>query len=277
MDLLDLFFKTTQIKPEQISPYPFGVSNDNYLVKTSQGEYFLRVPKTDNNGIDRKNEKQVIVNIKDLKIDAETIYFNDKNGIKITKKIKCKKVFSDYCDTNFLKSFSLQLKKLHQASIDKIKPFEVFKLLNFYKEEINDKSLTFFDEDYLLLKVRKLYEKYPLVLCHNDLLFANILTDNKKVYLIDYEYAGLNIELFDVMSFIKENNIDNLNQQIKIFKIYFEKLSIDLISDLNTMGLFLDLFWSYWAYMMYKKTNQQVFLDIFTLKYRRYHQLINRT
>ena len=79
------------------------------------------------------------------------------------------------------------------------------------------------------------------------------------------------------MSFIKENNIDNLNQQIKIFKIYFEKLSIDLISDLNTMGLFLDLFWSYWAYMMYKKTNQQVFLDIFTLKYRRYHQLINRT
>lgn len=40
----------------------------------------------------------------------------------------------------------------------------------------------------------------PVVMCHNDLLLANVILDpsHNKVTFIDYEYAGLNYQAFDI-------------------------------------------------------------------------------
>lgn len=38
----------------------------------------------------------------------------------------------------------------------------------------------------------------PIVFAHNDLLPANFLDDGRKIWLIDFEYAGFNTALFDL-------------------------------------------------------------------------------
>ena len=40
----------------------------------------------------------------------------------------------------------------------------------------------------------------PIVMCHNDLLLANVILDPSRshVVFIDYEYAGLNYQAFDI-------------------------------------------------------------------------------
>jgi len=38
----------------------------------------------------------------------------------------------------------------------------------------------------------------PIVFAHNDLLPANFLDDGKRLWLIDYEYAGFNTAMFDL-------------------------------------------------------------------------------
>ncbi|MBN9073007.1 MAG: phosphotransferase family protein [Rhizobiales bacterium] len=38
----------------------------------------------------------------------------------------------------------------------------------------------------------------PVIIGHNDLLPANFLDDGKKIWLIDYEYAGFNTAMFDL-------------------------------------------------------------------------------
>jgi thiamine kinase-like enzyme len=38
----------------------------------------------------------------------------------------------------------------------------------------------------------------PEVPCHNDLLPANVLFDGERVWLLDYEYAGMNDVFFDL-------------------------------------------------------------------------------
>jgi thiamine kinase-like enzyme len=38
----------------------------------------------------------------------------------------------------------------------------------------------------------------PIVFGHNDLLPANFLDDGKKLWLIDFEYAGFNTAMFDL-------------------------------------------------------------------------------
>src|SRR5205823_3331421 len=35
-------------------------------------------------------------------------------------------------------------------------------------------------------------------LCHNDLLAANILDDGRRIWLVDWEYAGVGHPLFDL-------------------------------------------------------------------------------
>jgi thiamine kinase-like enzyme len=38
----------------------------------------------------------------------------------------------------------------------------------------------------------------PVIFGHNDLLPANILDDGKRLWLIDFEYAGFNTAMFDL-------------------------------------------------------------------------------
>lgn len=46
----------------------------------------------------------------------------------------------------------------------------------------------------------------PLVLCHNDLLLANVLYDESRgtVQLIDFEYAGPNYQAYDIANHFNE-------------------------------------------------------------------------
>src|SRR5581483_3768020 len=36
------------------------------------------------------------------------------------------------------------------------------------------------------------------VLCHNDLLSANLIDDGRRLWLVDWEYAGIGHPLFDL-------------------------------------------------------------------------------
>src|SRR5207244_398033 len=57
------------------------------------------------------------------------------------------------------------------------------------------------DIDDLLEDARRLSRRiapFRPVLCHNDLLAANILDDGAQVWLVDWEYAGIGHPLFDL-------------------------------------------------------------------------------
>jgi thiamine kinase-like enzyme len=105
---------------------------------------------------------------------------------------------------------------LDSSDIDDFAPF--INLIE-YKKVVNE---TLFDnEDKIIEKAKTLYTKYPKVLCHNDVLLANFIKSSSNSYLIDYEYAGKNIALFDIVSFLFENNIEGEEKQKQFIKQYF--------------------------------------------------------
>lgn len=61
-----------------------------------------------------------------------------------------------------------------------------------------------------------------IVLGHNDLLAANILDDGKKLWLIDWEYAGFNTPLFDLGGLATNNGLSE-PQERQILEQYFEE------------------------------------------------------
>ena len=46
-----------------------------------------------------------------------------------------------------------------------------------------------------------------VVFGHNDLLSANLIDDGKRLWLIDWDYAGFNSPLFDLGNFCSNNEI----------------------------------------------------------------------
>ncbi len=48
----------------------------------------------------------------------------------------------------------------------------------------------------------------PIIFSHNDLLPANILDDGKRLWLIDYEYAGFSTAMFDLAGLASNAGLD---------------------------------------------------------------------
>jgi len=59
-----------------------------------------------------------------------------------------------------------------------------------------------------------------LVICHNDLLAANILDDGERLWLIDWEYGGYNSPLFDLAG-LASNNALSEAQEHAMLEQYF--------------------------------------------------------
>ena len=51
--------------------------------------------------------------------------------------------------------------------------------------------------------------EHAVVPCHDDLLAANLLSDGKRVWLVDWEYAGMGDRYFDLGNLSINNGFDN--------------------------------------------------------------------
>ena len=59
--------------------------------------------------------------------------------------------------------------------------------------------------------------------------------------------------------------------QLTFINKYFDKVSDELLNDLNNMFSFLDILWGYWAKSMHIKYKEEIFDIIFNEKLNRYN------
>jgi thiamine kinase-like enzyme len=86
----------------------------------------------------------------------------------------------------------------------------------------------------------------PLVPCHNDLLPANLLFDNTRVWLLDYEYAGMNELFFDLANLSVNAGLDQDAEQ-RLLHLYFGQCAPAAWARLQLMKLMSELREGMWA------------------------------
>ncbi|MDZ7542771.1 choline kinase, partial [Clostridium perfringens] len=103
-----------------------GLNNSNYLLKSNNKKYVLRIP-----GKDNKNnfyyENSILNLVQPLNICPDIIYHSKDNGILISKFIESSQISIDiYNSKNFLNTLTFTLKKLHNLEYNNnFNPFEV--------------------------------------------------------------------------------------------------------------------------------------------------------
>jgi thiamine kinase-like enzyme len=86
-----------------------------------------------------------------------------------------------------------------------------------------------------------------LALTHNDLMPGNIIDDGRRLWLIDWEFAGFGAPLFDLASLAVDNEIDEAGQA-QLLAFYFGRpASTALLRRFTAMVLAAELREALWA------------------------------
>ena len=194
----------------KISIINAGLTNVSFVFECNGIMYVYRHPGgTAGNLINRQSELFAQMVARCIGIDESNIHL-DITGWKISYFVK------DAQNCDFEKSdkqlnIAMEyLHRLHSVEIDET--IRVFDNIAEGKRLISIASSTkgnlFKEFADIISKIEKLYELvkedakrlgYGLVLCHNDIYEPNYLYDDTgKVYLIDWEYAGLNYAANDI-------------------------------------------------------------------------------
>ena len=231
-----------------------GMTNKNYLITIEGRKYVLRNPGAGTKEmINRDNEAKNAQIISDLNLDAKLIYLNKATGIKISEYIENAETLVPETAKNNFKQTAELLKKLHNSNIVFDNIFDSFKEMEKYERlsiKENGKFYTEYEE--VKREVFKLKDKLKnlnidLKACHNDTVPENFIKSNNKIYLIDWEYSGMNDPMWDLAAHSLESNFSE-KEETDFLSFYFPK-GIDKNSYLRIQihKICQDFLWSIWT------------------------------
>ena len=253
-----------------------GLTNKNYKITVDNKDYVLRVPYEDSaHVVNYVNEEKALQLVKSLDIDVKTVYYNPNNGIKVTKYVDNLLGFNEYTSFDKYEKVGKLMRKLHSLKTLSHNEFDPIKIFKTYRNHIEHPMIS---DDRALLFINYVQENRQVsTLCHNDWVADNIGFHTQREYLLDYEYAGDNDPMFDVTSFLSENNITNPIFRHQFLEAYFDKqYPKNLEQTLMYWEGFHHLLWNTWAIMMFNQRKTPVFQKIANEKKQAFDDLYSQ-
>lgn len=235
-----------------------GMTNHSYKITRGDGqEYLIRIPGDGTEGmINRLDERRSTELACKLGIDSPLLYFGD-DGRKVMKFIDDPQPMNEEVmkRKEILHQAAKIFHKLHTCGVDTGVRFEVFEMAALYERIINEGGVAFYD-DYTEVKQNVMdikaevdkNGKAPRVPCHNDCLVANwVLDGSGKLYLIDWEYSGMNEAMWDLSCLSIEANYSKENDQELLNAYYGREATIDEKKRFIAAKLYVDYLWTLWG------------------------------
>lgn len=214
----------------EIAPLSGGLTNANFLVKQTSNRFVVRLANDiPEHNILRWQEVMASRAAHAAGISPEVCHFQD--GVLVIQYIDGRTLNPrDVRQPDNLKRIVKLLHRCHDniprywlGPILAIWPFQVIRSYSLWLAERNCRLAYEWPR---LLKLNDQLEKtvgpIDLKFSHNDLLAANFIDDGEKLWLIDWEYAGLNSELFDLAG-LSVNNGFSGDQEGQLLEMYYEE------------------------------------------------------
>lgn len=231
-----------------------GMTNRNYLITTKGRRYVLRKSGEGTSEIiNRSNEIENCSKVKSLGIDANLLVFNKETGVKITEYIEKAQTLNPDTIVLYLDKVAKILRKLHSANVEFNNRFDVFKEIEKYEKlsiELNGKFYEgYADIKKKVLELKKKMEKLniQLVSCHNDTVPENFVRSNDRVYLIDWEYSGINDPMWDLAAASIESRMKKVDEEKLLYFYFNREATKEEKLRLHINKIYQDFLWSIWT------------------------------
>ena len=194
--------------PISLQPLAGGITNRNYLVVDDNEQFVARIGgELLVLGIDRRNELQCHRAAESLGVAPPLVY--GENGVLVSRYIPSRTLDPAAAqEPGLAPRLAGVLRQLHDGwdgVIGDILFFSPFQASRTYVATARRRGAVLpADIDEMLKSVHDLSRTiapYIPALCHNDMLPANVLDDGRRIWIVDWEYAGMGHPLFDLAGF----------------------------------------------------------------------------
>ena len=239
-------------QPVQIRPLGVGITNRNFVVTTDHGEYVVRIPgeRTSLLGIDRAYEAEAARRAADLGIGPAVLGMLEEVGTLVTELV----------DGHHLEptAFGERLEDV----VDLIHRFHdsgplggafpIHRIVEWHARDASAHGVMAPNSyERLHQQSRRIEAAFarspmPTVACHNDLLPGNVLFSDDRVWLLDFEYAGMNDVFFDLGNLSVNSELSHEAEE-RLLTLYFGQVTKSSWARLQLMKMMSEFREGMWA------------------------------
>ncbi|PJI44946.1 MAG: LPS biosynthesis choline kinase [Rhizobium sp.] len=229
------------------------------------GDYCLRIPgKGTEEYIDRANELVATKLVADAGVGPEILYADAETGIFVSRFIEGAATMTPErfrqvpgAPARAAKAF----RRLHDSGAVFPARFELFAMIDSYLAILSTKDVGLPEGYHDVLKeaeaVRAALSAHPLpnVACHCDPLCENFLDDGERVWIVDWEYSGMNDPMWDLGDLSVEGGFGP-DQDTELLQAYFDREPDP--SERGRMIIYkamCDLLWTLWGLIQLANDN----------------------
>jgi len=237
----------------KVSPLSGGITNNNFRLEVGEESFVLRITgaNTELLGIDRNQEYEANLLAGRLGIAPEVVYFIQPEGYLVTRFITGHPIPPEEMrQPENIRRVMEVVGRIHRMPTLS-GSFSVFRIIDSYTETARRYRVPFPDNfDRLMGRVKDaesalmVHPGRPCP-CHNDLLNGNFLT-NGKLYVLDWEYAGMGDPYFDLANFSDHHSLSE-EQDGWLLKCYFGEVTSTHLAHLKIMKVLSDLREAAWG------------------------------
>lgn len=254
---LKVIFPNEQIENEVKISQIGGMSNKNFKVTKGVYEYVLRVPGIGAEGmVVRSNEEQNSLQACKMGINPPVRYFNSETGIKLADFVKNAETLNRATiqRPSNMKKIANIFRTLHHSHVRFGNEFNVFKeILNYEHLLVKAEGTMYEGYEPIRKKVFQL-EDYLNQLgvsvkpCHNDLVAENFLkAEDGTIYLIDWEYSGMNDPMWDIAALFLESNFTDESKDYFLSHYFDGKEPENARKKILVYQILMDYLWAVWT------------------------------
>ena len=242
-----------------------GLTNLVHKVEMDTQSVVVRIPGPGTEEyIDRSIEAHNAKVAAKVGVSPRVIYSNSVSGIMITETVQnietmTPDLFKERKEAP--KRAGLALAKLHNSGENFEFRFELFSMIDEYLSILTTKDVDFPDGYHEVVNsakpIKELLEKanLPLAPCHCDPLCENFLDDGNIMWIVDWEYSGMNDPLWDLGDLSVEAGMTDL-QDSELLQAYFGRQPTDQeTARMIIYKAMCDLLWTLWGLIQHADNN----------------------
>jgi thiamine kinase-like enzyme len=241
-----------------------GLTNRVYLIQSHRGDHVLRIPGAGTEEyINRKVEAVAARATARAGVSPEVIATTDQ-GLLLTAAIKNAVTLSPEGFASIPGAPTRAadvLRKLHASGEQFEFRFELFAMIDDYLKLLSTKTIDLPAGYHDVLKsaetVRQALAAHdlPLTPCHCDPLSENFIDANGRMWLVDWEYSGMNDPLWDVGDVIIEAKLDAAKEAEFIQAYFGGTPSAAEHGRVVIYKAMCDLLWTLWGLIQHANKN----------------------
>ena len=242
-----------------------GLTNLVFRIGNGDEATCLRLPgKGTEEYINRQHEAQSASAAASAGVSPEVLYVNPDSGIMLTKYINKARTMTPESFQSIAGSpgrAGYAFRRLHDSGAVFPFRFELFAMIDEYLGILSGKQVEFPDGYHDVLAeaetVRKALDAHslPTAACHCDPLCENFLDTGSRMWIVDWEYSGMNDPMWDLGDLSVEAGFDR-NQDEQMIQAYFGgEPTPSQFGRIIIYKAMCDLLWTLWGLIQFANNN----------------------